>query len=310
MRKSYLDYAMSVIVSRALPDVRDGLKPVHRRILYSMHENGYDWNKPYRKSARIVGDVMGKYHPHGDQSIYDALVRMAQDFSLRLPLIDGQGNFGSVDGDPPAAMRYTESRIAKVAHALLDDIDKDTVDFKENYDGSESEPTVLPARFPNLLVNGSGGIAVGMATNMAPHNLGEVIDACLATIANPGIQIDELADIIPGPDFPTGGIILGRAGIKSAFHTGRGSIVMRARVHTEEMRREREALIVTEIPYQINKSVMIERIAELVREKKIEGISDIRDESSREGMRVVIELKRDTMADVVLNQLYRFSSLQ
>jgi DNA gyrase subunit A len=310
MRKSYLDYAMSVIVSRALPDVRDGLKPVHRRILYSMHENGYDWNKPYRKSARIVGDVMGKYHPHGDQSIYDALVRMAQDFSLRLPLIDGQGNFGSVDGDPPAAMRYTESRIAKVAHALLDDIDKDTVDFKENYDGSESEPTVLPARFPNLLVNGSGGIAVGMATNMAPHNLGEVIDACLATIANPAIQIDELADIIPGPDFPTGGIILGRAGIKSAFHTGRGSIVMRARVHTEEMRREREALIVTEIPYQINKSVMIERIAELVREKKIEGISDIRDESSREGMRVVIELKRDTMADVVLNQLYRFSSLQ
>jgi DNA gyrase subunit A len=310
MRKSYLDYAMSVIVSRALPDVRDGLKPVHRRILYSMHENGYDWNKPYRKSARIVGDVMGKYHPHGDQSIYDALVRMAQDFSLRLPLIDGQGNFGSVDGDPPAAMRYTESRMAKVAHALLDDIDKDTVDFRENYDGSESEPTVLPARFPNLLVNGSGGIAVGMATNMAPHNLGEVIDACLATIANPGIQIDELADIIPGPDFPTGGIILGRAGIKSAFHTGRGSIVMRARVHTEEMRREREALIVTEIPYQINKSVMIERIAELVREKKIEGISDIRDESSREGMRVVIELKRDTMADVVLNQLYRFSSLQ
>ncbi len=310
MRKSYLDYAMSVIVSRALPDVRDGLKPVHRRILYSMHENGYDWNKPYRKSARIVGDVMGKYHPHGDQSIYDALVRMAQDFSLRLPLIDGQGNFGSVDGDPPAAMRYTESRMAKVAHALLDDIDKDTVDFRENYDGSESEPTVLPARFPNLLVNGSGGIAVGMATNMAPHNLGEVIDACLATIANPAIQIDELSDIIPGPDFPTGGIILGRAGIKSAFHTGRGSIVMRARVHTEEMRREREALIVTEIPYQINKSVMIERIAELVREKKIEGISDIRDESSREGMRVVIELKRDTMADVVLNQLYRFSSLQ
>jgi DNA gyrase subunit A len=310
MRKSYLDYAMSVIVSRALPDVRDGLKPVHRRILYSMHENGYDWNKPYRKSARIVGDVMGKYHPHGDQSIYDALVRMAQEFSLRLPLIDGQGNFGSVDGDPPAAMRYTESRMAKVAHSLLDDIDKDTVDFKENYDGSEKEPEVLPARFPNLLVNGSGGIAVGMATNMAPHNLGEVIDACLATIENPEIQIDDLAEVIPGPDFPTGGIILGRAGIKSAFHTGRGSIVMRARVHTEELRREREALVVTEIPYQINKSVMIERIAELVRDKKIEGISDIRDESSREGMRVVIELKRDTMPDVVLNQLYRFSSLQ
>ena len=310
MKKSYLDYAMSVIVSRALPDVRDGLKPVHRRILFSMNENGYDWNKPYRKSARIVGDVMGKYHPHGDQSIYDALVRMAQDFSLRLPLIDGQGNFGSVDGDPPAAMRYTESRMAKVAHTLLDDIDKDTVDFKENYDGSEQEPAVLPARFPNLLVNGSGGIAVGMATNMAPHNLGEVIDACLATIGNPAISIEELIDIIPGPDFPTGGIILGRSGIKSAFHTGRGSVVMRARVHTEEVRKDREALIVTEIPYQINKSVMIERIADLVREKKLEGIADIRDESSREGMRVVIEIKRDSMADIVLNQLYRFSSLQ
>ena len=310
MKKSYLDYAMSVIVSRALPDVRDGLKPVHRRILFSMNENGYDWNKPYRKSARIVGDVMGKYHPHGDQSIYDALVRMAQDFSLRLPLIDGQGNFGSVDGDPPAAMRYTESRMAKVAHTLLDDIDKDTVDFRENYDGSEQEPAVLPARFPNLLVNGSGGIAVGMATNMAPHNLGEVIDACLATIGNPAISIEELIDIIPGPDFPTGGIILGRSGIKSAFHTGRGSVVMRARVHTEEVRKDREALIVTEIPYQINKSVMIERIADLVREKKLEGIADIRDESSREGMRVVIEIKRDSMADIVLNQLYRFSSLQ
>ena len=228
MRKSYLDYAMSVIVSRALPDVRDGLKPVHRRILFSMNENGYDWNKPYRKSARIVGDVMGKYHPHGDQSIYDALVRMAQDFSLRLPLIDGQGNFGSVDGDPPAAMRYTESRMAKVAHALLEDIDKDTVDFQANYDNSEREPTVLPARFPNLLVNGSGGIAVGMATNMAPHNLGEVIDACIAMIDNPAIPIDDLIDIIPGPDFPTGGMILGRVGIKSAFHTGRGSVVMRA----------------------------------------------------------------------------------
>ncbi len=296
MKKSYLDYAMSVIVSRALPDVRDGLKPVHRRILYSMNENGYDWNKPYRKSARIVGDVMGKYHPHGDQSIYDALVRMAQEFSLRLPLIDGQGNFGSVDGDPPAAMRYTESRLAKAAHALMEDIDKDTVEFKENYDNSEREPSVLPARFPNLLVNGSGGIAVGMATNMAPHNLGEVIDACLAVIANPAISIDELIDIIPGPDFPTGAIILGRAGIKSAAHTGRGSIVMRAKVHGEELRKDREALIVTEIPYQINKSVMIERMAELVREKKLEGISDIRDESSREGMRVVIELKRDAMA--------------
>ncbi len=310
MRRSYLDYAMSVIVSRALPDVRDGLKPVHRRILFSMNENGYDWNKPYRKSARIVGDVMGKYHPHGDQSIYDALVRMAQDFSLRLPLIDGQGNFGSVDGDPPAAMRYTESRMAKVAHALLDDIDKDTVDFQPNYDGSEHEPTVLPARFPNLLVNGAGGIAVGMATNMAPHNLGEVIDACFAVIDNPAISIDDLIDIIPGPDFPTAGLILGRNGIKSAFHTGRGSIVMRAKVHTEEIRKEREALIVTEIPYQVNKALMIERIAELVREKKLEGISDIRDESDRQGMRVVIEIKRDAMADIVLNQLYRFTPLQ
>jgi DNA gyrase subunit A len=310
MKKSYLDYAMSVIVSRALPDVRDGLKPVHRRILFSMNENGYDYNKPYRKSARIVGDVMGKYHPHGDQSIYDALVRMAQQFSLRLPLIDGQGNFGSIDGDPPAAMRYTESRMAKVAHALLDDIDKDTVDFRENYDGSEKEPVVLPARFPNLLVNGSGGIAVGMATNMAPHNLGEVIDACMSVIDNPAITIEELIDVIPGPDFPTGAIILGRAGIKSAFHTGRGSIVMRARVKTEEVRKEREALIVSEIPYQVNKSLMIERIAELVREKKLEGISDIRDESDRDGMRVVIEIKRDAMADIVLNQLYRFTPLQ
>jgi DNA gyrase subunit A len=310
MRKSYLDYAMSVIVSRALPDVRDGLKPVHRRILFSMNENGYDWNKPYRKSARIVGDVIGKYHPHGDQSIYDALVRMAQDFSLRLPLIDGQGNFGSIDGDPPAAMRYTESRMAKVAHALLEDIDKDTVEFQPNYDNSEREPTVLPARFPNLLVNGSGGIAVGMATNMAPHNLGEVIDACVAVIDNPAISIDDLIDIVPGPDFPTGGLILGRAGIKSAAHTGRGSIVMRARVRTEEIRKEREALIVSEIPYQVNKALMIERIADLVREKKLEGISDIRDESDRDGMRVVIELKRDAVADIVLNQLYRFTPLQ
>jgi DNA gyrase subunit A len=310
MKRSYLDYAMSVIVSRALPDVRDGLKPVHRRILFSMHENGYDWNKPYRKSARIVGDVMGKYHPHGDQSIYDALVRMAQEFSLRLPLIDGQGNFGSVDGDPPAAMRYTESRMAKVAHALLEDIDKNTVDFHENYDGSEKEPSVLPARFPNLLINGSGGIAVGMATNMAPHNLGEVIDACIAVINDPDISIDVLINIIPGPDFPTGGIILGRSGIKSAFHTGRGSIVMRAKVHTEEIRKDREAIVVTEIPYQVNKAMMIERIAELVREKKIEGISDIRDESDRQGMRVVFEIKRDSMPEIVLNQLWRFTPLQ
>ena len=310
MKKSYLDYAMSVIVSRALPDVRDGLKPVHRRILFSMNENGYDWNKPYRKSARIVGEVMGKYHPHGDQSIYDALVRMAQEFSLRLPLIDGQGNFGSVDGDPPAAMRYTESRMAKVAHALMDDIDKDTVDFRGNYDNSEKEPAVLPARFPNLLVNGSGGIAVGMATNMAPHNLGEVIDATIATIDNPAISIDDLIELVPGPDFPTGGIILGRLGVKAALHTGRGSVVLRGRVHTEEIRKDREALVITEIPYQVNKSLMIERIAEMVRDKKIEGISDIRDESSREGMRVVVEIKRDAMADVVLNQLYRFSQLQ
>jgi DNA gyrase subunit A len=310
MRRSYLEYAMSVIVSRALPDVRDGLKPVHRRILHSMNENGYEWNKAYRKSARIVGDVIGKYHPHGDQSIYDALVRMAQDFSLRLPLIDGQGNFGSVDGDPPAAMRYTESRMAKVAQSMVEDIDKDTVEFMPNYDNSETEPTVLPARFPNLLVNGSGGIAVGMATNMAPHNLGEVIDATIAVIDNPTISIDDLIDFVPGPDFPTGGLILGRAGIKSAFHTGRGSIVMRAKVHTEELRKEREALIVTEIPYQVNKAQMIERMAELVREKKLEGISDIRDESDRQGMRVVIEIKRDAMADIVLNQLYRFTALQ
>ena len=310
MKSSYLDYAMSVIVSRALPDVRDGLKPVHRRILFSMNENGYDWNKPYRKSARVVGDVIGKYHPHGDQSIYDALVRMAQDFSLRLPLLDGQGNFGSIDGDPPAAMRYTEVRMGKPAHALLDDIDKDTVDFQPNYDNSEREPVVLPARFPNLLVNGSGGIAVGMATNMAPHNLGEVVDACIATIEQPEISLDELNRIVPGPDFPTGGLILGRAGIKSAYHTGRGSVVMRGRASVEEIRKDRFAIVINEIPYQVNKASMVEKIAELVRDKKIEGISDIRDESDRHGMRVVVELKRDVVADVVLNQLYRFSPLQ
>jgi DNA gyrase subunit A len=310
MKRSYLDYAMSVIVSRALPDVRDGLKPVHRRILFSMHENGYDWNKPYRKSARVVGDVIGKYHPHGDQSIYDALVRMAQEYSLRLPLIDGQGNFGSVDGDPPAAMRYTEVRLARPAHSLLDDIDKNTVDFQANYDNSEHEPVVLPARFPNLLVNGAGGIAVGMATNMAPHNLGEVIDACIALIDEPDIGIDQLIEIVPGPDFPTGGLILGHAGIRSAYHTGRGSILMRGRVAVEEIRREREALIITEIPYQVNKATMVERIAEGVRDKRIEGISDIRDESDRHGMRVVVELKRDAVAEVVLNQLYRYSQLQ
>ncbi|MBO6893171.1 MAG: DNA gyrase subunit A [Roseibium sp.] len=310
MKRSYLDYAMSVIVSRALPDVRDGLKPVHRRILYSMHENGYEWNKPYRKSARVVGDVMGKYHPHGDSAIYDALVRMAQNFSLRLPLIDGQGNFGSIDGDPAAAMRYTECRLEKVAHKLLDDIDKETVDFQENYDNSESEPVVLPAKFPNLLVNGAGGIAVGMATNIPPHNLGEVIDAAIAIMENPAMSLEELMEIVPGPDFPTGGMILGRSGIRNAFQTGRGSIVMRAKVDIEEVRKDRNALIVTEIPYQVNKSTMIEKIAELVRDKRVEGISDIRDESDRSGMRVVIELKRDAVPDVVLAQLYRFSQLQ
>lgn len=310
MRTSYLDYAMSVIVSRALPDVRDGLKPVHRRILYSMHESGYEWNKPYRKSARIVGDVMGKYHPHGDQAIYDALVRMAQDFSLRLPLLDGQGNFGSVDGDPPAAMRYTEVRMGKPAHSLLSDIDKDTVNFKENYDNTESEPEVLPAEFPNLLVNGAGGIAVGMATNIPPHNLGETIDACLALMDEPDIGIDRLNEIIPGPDFPTGGIILGRQGIRSAYHTGRGSVLMRGRSEVEEIRKDRLAIVITEIPYQVNKASMIEKIAELVRDKRIEGISDIRDESSRLGMRVVVELKRDVVPEVILNQLYRFSPLQ
>jgi DNA gyrase subunit A len=310
MKKSYLDYAMSVIVARALPDVRDGLKPVHRRILYTMYENGFTPDKPYKKSARVVGDVMGKYHPHGNLAIYDALVRMAQDFSLRLPLIDGQGNFGSIDGDPPAADRYTEARLAKAAMPLLDDLDKDTVDFQLNYSNEFREPSVLPAKFPNLLVNGSGGIAVGMATNMAPHNLGEVIDATTAMIDNPEISVDELMAIVPGPDFPTGGIILGRAGIKAAMHTGRGSVVMRSRVHTEDLRKDREALIVTEVPYQTNKGQMIERIAEMVRDKKLEGIADIRDESDRHGMRIVIELKRDAMADVVLNQLFRFSPLQ
>ncbi|BAS00830.1 DNA gyrase subunit A [Blastochloris viridis] len=310
MKRSYLDYAMSVIVSRALPDARDGLKPVHRRILFSMNENGYEWNKPYRKSARVVGDVIGKYHPHGDQAVYDALVRMAQPFSMRVPLIDGQGNFGSLDGDPPAAMRYTEVRLKKVASALLEDLDKDTVEFQENYDNSEREPTVLPARFPNLLTNGAGGIAVGMATNIPPHNLGEVIDACMALIENPGLGIDELMEHMAGPDFPTGGLILGRGGLRSAFHTGRGSVVMRGKVAIESLRKDREAIIVTEVPYQVNKASMVEKIADLVREKRIEGISDLRDESDRDGVRVVIELKRDAVADVVLNQLYRFTPLQ
>jgi DNA gyrase subunit A len=310
MKRSYLDYAMSVIVSRALPDVRDGLKPVHRRILYSMHEQGHTPDKKYVKSARVVGDVMGKYHPHGDSAIYDALVRMAQDFSMRLMLIDGQGNFGSVDGDAAAAMRYTECRLAKPAMSLLADIDEDTVDFQANYDGNEHEPVVLPARFPNLLVNGAGGIAVGMATNIPPHNLGEVIDACTALIGDPALSIEELIKIVPGPDFPTGGIILGREGIRGAYLNGRGSIVMRGKVEIETIRKEREAIIISEIPYQVNKATMIERMAELVREKKIDGIAELRDESDRDGYRVVIELKREAMVDVVLNQLYRFTPLQ
>jgi DNA gyrase subunit A len=310
MQRSYLDYAMSVIVARALPDARDGLKPVHRRILYGMKEAGYEWNKAYRKSARIVGEVMGKYHPHGDMAIYDAMVRLAQDFSMRLTLIDGQGNFGSMDGDPPAAQRYTEARLARAADALLDDIDKNTVDFQPNYDGTEKEPVVLPARFPNLLVNGAGGIAVGMATNIPTHNLGEVIDACCAYVDNPAITIDELMEKVPGPDFPTGGIILGASGIRSAYHLGRGSLTIRARAAIEEIRKDRMAIVVTEIPYQVNKARMIERIGELVREKVLDGISDLRDESDREGLRVVIELKREAVPEVVLSQLYHHTQLQ
>ncbi|MGE0854578.1 MAG: DNA gyrase subunit A, partial [Hyphomicrobiaceae bacterium] len=303
MKRSYLEYAMSVIVSRALPDVRDGMKPVHRRILYGMSQLGLEWNKKYVKSAKVVGEVMGNFHPHGDSAIYEALVRLTQDFSMSVPLVDGQGNFGSVDGDPPAAMRYTECRLAKVAQHLLDDLEKDTVAYQDNYDGSRQEPTVLPAKFPNLLVNGAGGIAVGMATNIPPHNLGEVIEGCLAQLDNPAITIDELIEIIPGPDFPTGALILGRAGIQAAYHKGRGSIQMRARVEIEEIRKDRQALVVTAIPYQVNKRLLIEKIADLVREKRVEGISDIWDESNREGMRVVIELKRDAVAEVVLNQL-------
>ena len=310
MKRSYLDYAMSVIVSRALPDVRDGLKPVHRRILYSMNENGHTPDKAHVKSARIVGDVMGKYHPHGDAAIYDALVRMAQPFSMSLPLIDGQGNFGSVDNDPPAQMRYTEARLAKPTMALLEDIDEGTVDFQPNYDGKEEEPSVLPARFPNLLVNGAGGIAVGMATNIPPHNLGEVIDAAIALVDRPDMTLAELMEIVPGPDFPTGATILGRGGIRNAYATGRGSIIMRANAQMETLRKDREAIIFNEIPYQVNKAALVERIAELVREKKIEGISDLRDESDREGMRIVIELKREAVPDVVLNQLWRFTALQ
>ena len=310
MRRSYLDYAMSVIVSRALPDARDGLKPVHRRILYAMQEAGYTADKPYRKSARVVGEVMGKYHPHGDSAIYDAMVRMAQPFSMRVRLIDGQGNFGSVDGDPPAAMRYTEVRLAKAAGFLLNDIDRDTVDFQANYDESEHEPKVLPASYPNLLINGAGGIAVGMATNIPPHNPGEIIDATLALIENPEMSLEDLMKIVPGPDFPTGGIILGRSGIRSGFENGRGGLVIRARTEFEEIRKDRTAIIVTELPYQVNKATLMERIAELVRNKAIEGIGEIRDESDRSGMRMVIEIKRDANADVVLNHLFRFTSMQ
>ncbi|WP_448664589.1 DNA gyrase subunit A [Sphingomonas sp. CJ20] len=309
MKTSYLDYAMSVIVARALPDVRDGLKPVHRRILYAAQEGGYVAGRAYRKSARLVGDVMGKYHPHGDSSIYDAMARMAQDWAMRVPLIDGQGNFGSMDPDPPAAMRYTEARLARVASALLDDIDKDTVDFQDNYDGSESEPTVLPARFPNLLVNGAGGIAVGMATNIPPHNLGEVIDACLAYIDNGAVTLEELMEIVPGPDFPTGAVILGRSGCRSAYQTGRGSIIVRSRYITEQ-RGERRSIVLTEIPYQQGKNALVEKIAEAAKEKRIEGIADIRDESNREGVRIVIDLKRDATPDVVLNQLWRNTPAQ
>ncbi|MAF94843.1 MAG: DNA gyrase subunit A [Rhodospirillaceae bacterium] len=311
MKSSYLDYAMSVIVSRALPDVRDGLKPVHRRILYSMKESGYEYNKPFRKSARIVGDVMGKYHPHGDQAIYDAMVRMAQDFSLRLMLIDGQGNFGSMDGDRAAAMRYTEARLTRAAHALLEDIDKETVDFKPNYDETVSEPSVLPAGFPTLLVNGAGGIAVGMATNIPPHNLGEVIDACCAYVDDPDISIEQLIENhVQGPDFPTGGLIMGRSGILQAYLTGRGSVVMRGKTSFEEVRKDRQAIIIHEVPFQVNKARMIEIMAEAVRDKRIEGISDLRDESDRKGVRVVVELKRSAEPKVVLAQLFRFTPLQ
>ena len=310
LKRSYLDYAMSVIVSRALPDVRDGLKPVHRRILFSMNEQGHTPDRGYVKSARVVGDVMGKYHPHGDLAIYDTLVRLAQPFSMGLLLIDGQGNFGSVDNDPPAAMRYTECRLTKASMSILADLDKNTVDFKDNYDGSEQEPVVLPSRIPNLLVNGGGGIAVGMATNIPPHNLGEVVDACLAYVDNPEVSLEDLLEIVPGPDFPTGGEIIGRTGARNALMTGRGSVIMRGKASVEEIRKEREAIVITAIPYQVNKAGLVERIAELVREKRIEGVADLRDESDRQGMRVVVELKREASAEVLLNQLYRYTPLQ
>ena len=311
MRRSYLDYAMSVIVGRALPDARDGLKPVHRRVLFAMHELNNDWNRAYKKSARIVGDVIGKYHPHGDQSVYDTIVRMAQDFSMRHMLVDGQGNFGSVDGDNAAAMRYTEIRLAKITHEMLADIDKETVDFGPNYDGSEKEPLVLPSKLPNLLVNGSGGIAVGMATNIPPHNLNEVVDACLHMLRHPDASVDDLMEIIPAPDFPTGGIIYGVSGVREGYRTGRGRVVIRAVTHVEEIDNgKREAIVVDELPYQVNKVVLQQRIAELVNEKKIEGISDIRDESDKDGMRLVIELKRGENAEVILNNLYKQTQLQ
>jgi DNA gyrase subunit A len=311
MRHSYLDYAMSVIVGRALPDVRDGLKPVHRRVLFAMHENNISWNRPYVKCARVVGDVMGKYHPHGDMAIYDTLVRMAQEFSLRYPLIDGQGNFGSVDGDNAAAMRYTECRLQKIANELTADIDKETVDFVPNYDGKEQEPAVLPSRLPNLLVNGSSGIAVGMATNIPPHNLTETIDGCLAVLDTPEITIDELMDLIPAPDFPTAGIIYGLEGVREGYRTGRGRVVIRARTHVEDLERgSRQAIIVDEIPYQVNKANLLSRIGELVRDKKLEGISDLRDESDKSGMRVVIELKRGEVPEIVQNNLFKLTQLQ
>jgi DNA gyrase subunit A len=310
MRRSYLDYAMSVIVARALPDARDGLKPVQRRILYAMKEGGYDSTRPFRKSARIVGEVMGKYHPHGDSAIYDAMVRLAQVFSMRLPLVSGQGNFGSMDGDPPAAMRYTEARLAPAAEVLLTDFDKETVEFQPNYDDREQEPSVLPAAFPNLLANGAGGIAVGMATNIPPHNLGELIDACCALIDNPSLTVQQIMEYVPGPDFPTGATILGRNGIRAAYELGRGSLIMRARTRIEENRSGRESIIISEVPYQENKARLHERIAEVVRDKKVEGVAEVRDESDRDGVRLVVELKREAMADVVLNQLYRYTPLQ
>ena len=310
MQKSYLDYAMSVIVSRALPDCRDGLKPVHRRILYAMNESGYNFNKPYRKSARIVGDVMGKYHPHGDGAIYQSMVRMAQDFSMRLELIDGQGNFGSQDGDPPAAMRYTEARLAKVAERIVSDLEKETINFQPNYDDSTMEPSVLPAQYPNLLVNGASGIAVGMATNIAPHNLGEVIDATLHLIENPNSELEDLTKYIFGPDFPTGGQIIGKKGIIDAFQTGKGGVVLRSKTSIENFKKDREAIIIHEVPYQVNKAKLIERIAETAKNNIIEGISDLRDESDRNGVRVVIELKKDVDSKIILNQLYKNTLLQ